>query len=217
MNKVQNTEAASVGRAALHAANKAINLKAIVAAAALLPFATPAIAQVDDGQEVESRQKTVIVTATKREASIQDIAASISQVGGEDLTKRGVEDVESLALQIPNLAFGKFGKNTFVTVRGIGTTVDSGVAEPSVATYVDGVFLPRATMALLRQVDLERVEVLRGPQGTLYGRNATGGAINYVSQGPRDTFEGKAIASFQKMFRFASAGASKSKTAMLTF
>ena len=140
----------------------------------------------------------MIVTATKREASIQEIPASISQVGGEDLETRGVQTVENLALQIPNLTFGKFGRNTFVTVRGIGTTVDSGVAEPSVATYVDGVFLPRATMALLRQVDLERVEVLRGPQGTLYGRNATGGAVNYVSRGPSDTFEGKVIATLEE-------------------
>ncbi|CAN0498122.1 unnamed protein product [Scytosiphon promiscuus] len=163
-----------------------------------MPLTTPAIAQMGEGVEAESRQATVIVTATKREASIQDVAASISQVGGDDLETRGVDDVENPALQIPNLTFGKFGRNTFVTVRGIGTTVDSGVAEPSVATYVDGVFLPRATMALLRQVDLERVEVLRGPQGTLYGRNATGGAVNYVSRGPSDTFEGKIVATFEE-------------------
>ncbi|MEN8878015.1 MULTISPECIES: TonB-dependent receptor [unclassified Hyphomonas] len=170
----------------------------LAACVALMPLTTPAIAQMGEGVEAESRQATVIVTATKREASIQDVAASISQVGGDDLETRGVDDVENLALQIPNLTFGKFGRNTFVTVRGIGTTVDSGVAEPSVATYVDGVFLPRATMALLRQVDLERVEVLRGPQGTLYGRNATGGAVNYVSRGPSDTFEGKIVATFEE-------------------
>ena len=170
----------------------------LVAMSVLLPVAAPASAQSDASDGTEYRQQTVTVTATKREESIQDIPASVSQVGGNDLSTRGVEDVESLALQIPNLSFGKFGKNTFVTIRGIGTTVDSGVAEPSVATYVDGVFLPRPTMALLRQVDLERVEVLRGPQGTLYGRNATGGAINYVSRGPSDTFEGGVIATFEE-------------------
>lgn len=175
-----------------------MKLGAIASVAAFLPYAMPATAQDDAAIESESRQETVIVTATKREASIQDVAASISQVSGDDLSTRGLDDVENIALQIPNLTFGKFGRNTFVTVRGIGTTVDSGVAEPSVATYVDGVFLPRATMALLRQVDLERVEVLRGPQGTLYGRNATGGAINYVSRGPTDTFEGQVIATFEE-------------------
>lgn len=177
---------------------RAPQVSALALSIVMIAQFSPAHAQDEAEVEAESRQDTVIVTATKREASIQDIAASISQVSGEDLATRGLDDIENISLQIPNLTFGKFGRNTFVTIRGIGTTVDSGVAEPSVATYVDGVFLPRATMALLRQVDLERVEVLRGPQGTLYGRNATGGAINYVSRGPTDTFEGEVIANFEE-------------------
>jgi len=198
MTEYKDTKTATDARACSRSRPTAAIVSALLVAGAISPIAPSAMAQSDESDDAESRQETVIVTATKRDASIQDIAASISQVGGEDLAKRGVEDVENLALQIPNLTFGKFGRNTFVTVRGIGTTVDSGVAEPSVATYVDGVFLPRATMALLRQVDLERVEVLRGPQGTLYGRNATGGAVNYVSRGPSDTFEGKVIATFEE-------------------
>ncbi|BFM14579.1 TonB-dependent receptor [Maricurvus nonylphenolicus] len=131
----------------------------------------------------------VVVTATKREQSIQDIPASVSQVSGSDLEARGIGDIENLSAQIPNLQFGKLGDTAFITIRGIGTTVDSGVAEPAVASYVDGVFLPRATMSALRQVDLDRVEVLRGPQGTLYGRNATGGSISFVSRAPTEEFE----------------------------
>ncbi|MAZ86724.1 MAG: hypothetical protein CL693_03700 [Cellvibrionaceae bacterium] len=131
----------------------------------------------------------IVVTATKRETSIQDIPASVSQVSGSDLEARGIADIENLSAQIPSLQFGKLGDTAFITIRGIGTTVDSGVAEPAVASYVDGVFLPRATMSTLRQVDLDRVEVLRGPQGTLYGRNATGGSIGFVSRAPSEEFE----------------------------
>lgn len=158
------------------------------AVAALAPAFSTAAAQ--DDSEQEARQETVIVTATKREQSIQDIPASVSQISGTDLSARGISDIENLATSIPNLTYGEFGSNTFISIRGIGTTVDSGVAEPSVATYVDGIFLPRSTMAVTKQTDLERVEVLRGPQGTLYGRNATGGAINFVSRAPSDVLEG---------------------------
>lgn len=165
--------------------------------AAILPLSA-ANAQTEQSVDaVESEDNIIIVTATKRASDIQDIPASISQIGGDDLEARGIDDIDNLALQVPNLTFGRFGNNTFVTMRGIGTTVDSGVAEPSIALYVDGVFLPRATMGTLRQVDLNRVEALRGPQGTLYGRNATGGAINFVSREPSSSFEGSISATVQ--------------------
>lgn len=131
----------------------------------------------------------VVVTATKRAVGLQDVPASVTSIGGDELDSRGVLDVEDLSMQVPNLVYGGNGSNGFITLRGIGTTVDSGVAEPAVSTYVDGVFLPRASMATLRQVDMQRVEVIRGPQGTLYGRNATGGAINFVSRAPATEFE----------------------------
>jgi iron complex outermembrane receptor protein len=139
----------------------------------------------------QAELEEVLVTATKRTVSIQDIAMSITQLGGDELDLRGITNIENLSYQVPNLQFGTFGQTTFVTIRGIGTTVDSGVAEPAVATYVDGVFLPRATMGILNHIDIERVEVLRGPQGTLYGRNATGGAINYISRPPAEEFEAR--------------------------
>lgn len=132
----------------------------------------------------------IVVTATKRSQSIQDVPAAVSQVSGDALEERGISNIENLALQVPNLQFGSTGSNTFITIRGIGTTVDSGVAEPAVATYIDGVFLPRASMGTLDAIDLERAEVMRGPQGTLYGRNATGGSINFVSRAPAEEFEG---------------------------
>ena len=166
----------------------------VTATAMLLP--TAAHTEVDE----------IVVTVTKREASIQDVAASVSQIGGEDLEIRGIDKIEALSLQIPNLTFGSNGSNAFVTLRGIGTTVDSGVSEPSVSTYVDGVFLPRMSMSVLRQTDLERVEVLRGPQGTLYGRNATGGAMNFISRKPSDEFEGSVKLSLENRSGYGVSG-----------
>lgn len=160
-----------------------------VAIAALAPVVPAAIAQDAPDEETESRQEVVIVSATKRDESIQDVAASITQLGEDELIERGLNDLEGLTSQVPNLSWGRYLNSTFVTIRGVGTTVDSGIAEPAVALYVDGVFLPRSTMATVQQVDLARVEALRGPQGTLYGRNATGGALNFISQKPTKEFE----------------------------
>lgn len=165
--------------------------------AALLGSATIALplsaARAQDQETAETtgdNDRVIIVTATKRDSDIQDIPAAITSISGDELAERGLNDVEDIATQVPNLSYGRYLNSTFVTIRGVGTTVDSGIAEPSVALYVDGVYLPRVTMATLRQVDLERAEVLRGPQGTLYGRNATGGAVNFVSREPTSTFEG---------------------------
>lgn len=129
----------------------------------------------------------IVVTASKRPEDVQRVAGSISTLGAADLEKRGITDFAGLATQIPGLTYGEIDGATFVTIRGVGAAVDNGIAEPSVATYVDGVFLSRSTMGNLDFQDLERVELLRGPQGTLYGRNATGGAVNFISRKPTDT------------------------------
>lgn len=133
---------------------------------------------------------TITVSVTKRETTLQDVAASASVVSSEQAELLGLSDVESLSNVIPNLNFGEHDGASFVTIRGVGASVEIGIGEPSVATYVDGVFLPRQTMGFLSQSDLDRIEVIRGPQGTLYGRNATGGAINFVSKAPSETFDG---------------------------
>jgi len=132
----------------------------------------------------------IIVTAQKREQNLQDVAGGISAIGSENLELTGTTSVQDLAAQTPSLVWGQSNGSTFVTLRGIGLSVDSGVAEPNVALHVDGVFISRSTMATIEGDDLERVEVLRGPQGTLYGRNATGGAINFISKAPTDTLSG---------------------------
>lgn len=146
----------------------------------------PSAAAVDDTSSATLGE--VIVTAAKRSESIQKVGASITALGVEAIQARGVVDLRSLSNQVPSLSYAEHDGGTFVTIRGVGASVDTGIAEPSVATYVDGVFLPRSTMGALNHEDLARIEVLRGPQGTLYGRNATGGAINFISAKPEDTF-----------------------------
>lgn len=162
---------------------------ALIGAAMLLPAAAQTVND-EDSPPGTNRLETVTVTATKRGEDVQDIGASVTAIGGSDIEDRGIDNIEALSLQVPSVVFGEYGGASFVAIRGVGSTVDTGIAEPTVATYVDGVNLPRPTMGFLRQVDLERVEVLRGPQGTLYGRNATAGAVNFVSRAPSETFEG---------------------------
>ena len=153
-------------------------------------FAEPAAA-VSSATESAPQDATVgelVVTAFKRQSSVQKMPASITAISGDTLAKTGVDDVRDLSKVVPNLNWGEHFGTTLVTLRGVGTNVDSAVVQPTVAMYVDGIYLPRADMATMRAVDLDRVEVLRGPQGTLYGRNATGGAINLISSPPSDVF-----------------------------
>ena len=163
-------------------------------AMALAGLATPAMAQSDatapaaSSDDGGSSDGEIVVTALKRSQNLQDIPAAISAVSSEQLQQRGIDSIESLTSAVPNLDFGEHAGTTLISIRGVGSIVDSGITEPTVATYVDGVFMPRATMGYLRAVDLDRIEVLRGPQGTLYGRNATGGAINFIAKEPTRDF-----------------------------
>lgn len=131
----------------------------------------------------------VIVTAQKRSESLQDTPIAISAFSGEMLNARGITDAESLASSVPGMHFSQSGADTRITVRGIGTEQTTVTGDPGVALHVDGVYQSRASAGSLLFYDLERVEVLRGPQGTLYGRNATGGSINVISNKPQDAFD----------------------------
>ncbi|MEQ9590781.1 MAG: TonB-dependent receptor [Parvibaculaceae bacterium] len=139
---------------------------------------------VDKDEASPARMGTITVTAQKREQSLQDVAGSVSAIGGDAIEKLGLTSVQELSMQVPGLDFGQTNGSTFITLRGVTLNVDTGVAEPNIAIHQDGLFMPRSTMALLDYTDVQRVEVVRGPQGTLYGRNATGGAINFISKKP---------------------------------
>jgi iron complex outermembrane receptor protein len=156
-------------------------------------FGGTAIAQtVPAGEAVADQgaaENVIIVTANKRSQSINDVGMSITAVAGDDLAVRGVSSVDDLAKLVPGFTFQPSPYATPVyTIRGVGL-YDNGLASsPAVTTYVDEIPVPFPAMTTGITLDLERVEVLKGPQGTLFGQNSTGGAINYIAAKPTDNF-----------------------------
>ncbi len=148
----------------------------------------------------------VIVTATKRSESVQSIPGAVSAMSAEMIEQRGIVGVGDLPAQMPSLQIAKTPGVSAVYIRGIGSNIPGGALSGGVATYVDGAYQAHPSMADLTQVDLGRLEVMRGPQGTLYGRNATGGVINFISQAPTETFEGYVKAGYGN-YDHATAGA----------
>lgn len=127
----------------------------------------------------------VLVTAEKREESLQDVPISLMAFNQETLEKLDIRDVKDLASMVPNVQIGEFtGSSTTVRlfIRGVGQGDVQVTQDPSVAMYMDGVYIGSSVGTAFETADTERIEVLRGPQGTLYGRNATGGAINIVTR-----------------------------------
>lgn len=146
----------------------------------------PAAAEADSDVLTE-----VVVTANKREESVNRVGMTITPLSGEELAARGVDSLEGLAAAVPGLVFSPSVNGTpILTLRGVGFNESSIGVYPAVSVYVDQVPLPFAVLARHTTFDVERVEVLKGPQGTLFGLNATGGAINYVAARPTDEFEG---------------------------
>jgi iron complex outermembrane recepter protein len=133
----------------------------------------------------------IIVTAEKRETDLQKTPIAITALSAEALTNAGVSQAEDLNALVPGLAIGQGGPNTTVYLRGVGNYSTNAFADPAVAFNLDGIYMARVTGLSGNFFDVARVEVLKGPQGTLYGRNATGGAINVVSNKPSTKgFEG---------------------------
>lgn len=145
----------------------------------------PALAQQSGGQLEE-----IVVTAQKRAESVQDVPISIVAVTGDELARTGQTDFLNFAGRTPTLQYSQAGGEAQIYIRGIGSNLLAVGSDPSVAIHLDGVYLGRPNMGLNQFLDVDRVEVLRGPQGTLYGRNATGGSINIISKQPTDEFEG---------------------------
>lgn len=148
------------------------------------------VSPVSAQDEVSSAIDEVVVTATKREASVQDIPASVTAIGADEIALSELTTNRDLQFSVPGLVAGYFNGSSQLAVRGIGANSSTGVDDPAVAQHIDGVYQTRTQSVVLANTDLERVEVLKGPQGTLYGRNSTGGAINYVTKKPTQEFEG---------------------------
>ena len=161
----------------------------LAGAAGLVTFAAPAMAQdsaadaaADDVAAEE--EGTIYVTARRREERLIDVPLSVTALSGDDLVKQGVQDIVAVAQQVPNITLEvSRGTNTTLTafIRGVGQQDPVAGFEAGVGLYVDDVYLNRPQAAVLDVYDVERIEVLRGPQGTLYGRNTIGGAIKYVT------------------------------------
>lgn len=134
----------------------------------------------------------IVVTASRREQSIDRVPIAVSEVSGVALEAAAVRDTQSLVMVAPslNIQFSGSEANATLRIRGIGTGGSNGGFESSVGVFVDGVYLPRPGLALNDLLDLERVEVLRGPQGTLFGKNTTVGAIQILTRQPSFEPEG---------------------------
>lgn len=154
--------------------------------------------QTSGPQETESGPQTsrevVVVTANKREESVQDVAVAVTAVTSQAKQELGIISVTDLTNVTPGLSYTP--GNERVTLRGVGRLSNSFGADPGVANYNDGLYTAFAVFAGKDPLLIDRVEVLRGPQGTLYGRNAIGGAINTVSKRPTDDFTTDAVVGF---------------------
>lgn len=150
--------------------------------------------------------ETVVVTAEKRSEDLQKVAVAVTAYSEEDLLKRGITGFKELGAAVPSLRFGAgvTGGENVITMRGLGSQNTTPGGDSPVAYLVDGVYLQRTT-AIDPEFFDEHVEVLRGPQGTLYGRNSMGGTVNVVTNKPGDTFAGAVDAAFgdyaQRTFR----------------
>jgi len=140
----------------------------------------------------EAKLEEVVVTAQKRTQNLQDVPMAITALGREMLQDNEINSVEDLTKLVPSMRFtpGDDPSNNSIRMRGVGTSVFSIAVEPNVSVVVDDVPLARTEMASFEFADLERVEVLRGPQGTLFGKNSTAGLIHVISRDPAPEFEG---------------------------
>jgi iron complex outermembrane receptor protein len=141
---------------------------------------------------VQSADYTRVTAARIGERDIQATPIAVSALSSADLQRTQAHTVEQLAGMVPSLTFSQNTGFSQVTIRGIGTNAVFAGSDPSSAVYVDGVYMARPAMVLSDFMELDRVEVLRGPQGTLYGRNAVGGAVNVVTRPPTNELEASA-------------------------
>jgi iron complex outermembrane receptor protein len=185
--------------------NAAIDGEGAVAAGAVTPLAAEAIATAADDITTESVTSVrrggieeIIVTARKREESVQDVPISITALSKEDMKAFGISNVGDMEGIVPGLNMGGGGnglkKDSNPFIRGVGQRETKVTLDPGVGTYIDGIYLARTGGALLDTVGMERVEVLRGPQGTLFGRNAVGGSISFTTIKPQPGLSGSLTA-----------------------
>ncbi|WP_353682146.1 TonB-dependent receptor [Sphingobium sp.] len=167
------------------------------------PPATPDTSASDGQPEAAD----IVVTANKRSQTLRDVPMSITAVGGSELASKGINNVADLVKITPGLSYVESGNSVPVfSLRGVGFFDTALGARPTVSVYVDEAPLPFSIMTAGAAFDLERVEVLKGPQGTLFGQNATGGAINYIAAKPKSEPEAGVTASYARFGTFDATG-----------
>ena len=186
-------------------------------AAAICLGTAPALAQTAD----EGAREEIVVTATRRASPLADVPVAVTAVTGRQLAESGASDIRQLNQLVPSLLVSSSSSEAGgggARIRGIGTVGDNPGLESSVATFVDGVYRSRSAVGLTELGPLDRIEVLRGPQGTLFGRNASAGLINIVTAGPRFQDERYAEASYGSYdYRRLAAGITGPATGSLAY
>ncbi|MFT7559119.1 MAG: iron complex outermembrane receptor protein [Flavobacteriales bacterium] len=166
-----------------------------ILAAAIGAITLSTISTAQEGSK-KPRLEEMIVTSQKRVQSLQDVPISIATVSGEKLVEAGIGNLEDMTMYLPNIHFTETGISTQVRIRGIGSDNSQGF-EQSVGSYVDGIYYGRAQLFRAPMMDLERVEMLRGPQSTLFGKNSIAGALNITTARPTNELEGRLNYSYE--------------------
>ena len=177
-----------------------MKFKALIGTSILaMSVSSPAFAQ-EASEESTADENIIIVTATLRAANVQDIPLAVTAVNPVDLERQGVQDIRTLSSISPSFSLQSSQtetQGTSIRIRGVGTTGNNTGLESSVGVFIDGVYQSRPGIALGDLLDLERLEILRGPQGTLFGRNTSAGALNITTKRPNlKEVEGFANASY---------------------
>ncbi|GEQ96521.1 hypothetical protein JCM17844_01580 [Iodidimonas gelatinilytica] len=159
---------------------------------ASLAFTGGAMAQDDQASDAPKvfTLEEIVVTAQRRSEGVYSTPMAITALSGDEMAMRGLDSVSDIDRAVPNLNVTRFGvgnpAHAAIFIRGIGLQDHIITTDPGVGVYVDGVYLGRQMGANLNLTNVERIEVLRGPQGTLYGRNTIGGAVNIITKKPGD-------------------------------
>ncbi|MBU1823765.1 MAG: TonB-dependent receptor [Alphaproteobacteria bacterium] len=170
----------------------------------------PAYAQEPVATETaaEDRDDIIVVTANRREENLQDVSGVVQTLGADQLRRDGISDLRNLQVAIPGLSISNQEGNVEIFIRGVGSANSTELGDPGAAPHLNGTYIPRPRGLGLMFYDLERVEVNKGPQGTLYGRNAVAGTLNIITAKPRlGEFGGYAQAEFGNRSSYGAEGA----------
>ncbi len=179
----------------------------LAGAAGVILTTSPAIAQTEPQ---EGGLEAIVVTARKRVENMQDVSTSISALSASELQRRFDSDVRDFAGASPNVVIDDAqqgpGGVAAIYIRGVGVADVEKSVDPAVGVVFDDIYLGQSSGSLLKAIDIDRVEVLRGPQGTLFGRNATGGIISLSRSRPTQDLSGKARLTYERFDTFKAEG-----------